>query len=423
MSNTITNKLIIKLANLNTKLNSKDDDSNIKLIFKGIEDERDPIIDMIMIDEDVYSFCKRQSEYMNRYYKVYGNDICFIDIVDKIVRILLKNIQLYNDIINPKGFMLSYCFLKGFGTFRNRVWSYFNRYKTYFEEMKGHVCIDKILDNDTYSDIQDKDYFESNDFDIRFYSASDSQDFRYQIIKDKLDSDYEVMDIDDIVEENEEIFYAEDENGFLLDSESHPTIKNTVITTYDVPYQKLRIENRYNLLSTEEYDKEIEIIKKIKLRKWNAYRNESSLLHYDVTKYKVGDNYFKTRNTKNSDYIMVVCEPKEFDFNKTFFDKKVETYLKNLIINKLTKRQQLLVGYLYYKMVPVDKIISSMDFTNKTSLDKEKHRALKILKLQILDDYDFIQREYGETYLAFWAKMIKRKLEEFAKKDKKMLSI
>ncbi len=424
MSNTVTHELIIKLANLNIKLNSKNEYSNVKLIFEGIEDERDLIIDNIMIDKDVYSFCESQSNKMNNYYRAYSNNICFIDIVDKIVRILLKNFKLYPDIINPKGYLLSYCFLQAFGTFKNRIWAYFKRYSSHFEEMKGHVSIDKIIDNESYSDMQD--YFESNKFDLNFrQSIIDSKDHRSRrnSIKKKFDDNDEAINIDDFDEENEETWYAEDDNGILLDSESRPTIKNTVITSFDVPYQTLRLDKKFILLSTEEYNEKINRIRKTRIKKWNIYKYESSMLPHDVTRYEMGINYLKVRNKKNPVYIQVICIPKKFNFNYLFFDKKAESYLKNIIVRKLTKRQQLLIGYLYYEMLSVDEIINTMNFANKTSLDKEKHRSLKILRLQILKDYDYIQNEYGETYLAYWTRMIKHKVDRIAKKDRKLLSI
>jgi len=424
---TATNKLIEELVSLNTKLNSGNEESNVQLVFLKIKDERDPIIDKIMIDEDVYSFCKKQSDEMNRYYKIYGSDICFEFIVDKILRILLKNLMLFDDIKNPKGFMLSYCFLKPFGTFKNRIWSYFKRYSEHFEETKGNVSLDKIMDNESYSDMQD--YFEANNFDLNFtQSVIDSKDERENYNKKKIDfkdNEENMCTNDEFIIENEDMFafYDEDENDLSLALENHPTIINRVITLYDIPYQSIRLNSKYIHLSTEEYKKKIDKIKKVKLRKWNIYKNESGILPHDVTKFKKNSNYFKIRNNKDSEYIHVVCKGKDFDFSYVFFDKKVETYIKNIITKKLSKKQQLLIGYLYYKMLPVDEIISSMNYVNKTAMNKEKNRALKILKYQLLKDYDFIQNEYGKTFLAYWLRLIKTKISAIAKKEKKMLSI
>jgi hypothetical protein len=278
--------------------------------------------------------------------------------------------------------------------------------------MKGHKSIERILDNKTYSDIQEADYYESNKFYVEYYHDMESKSYNNQ--KKNFDSGFEIIDIDDIVEDTEESVFAE---------EFHPTTKNNIITTYDVPYQTLRLNNKYILLNTEEYDKEIELKKKIKLKKWVAYKNESSMLPHDVTRFNEGIKYFMARNKKNPDYIQVKCKPKVVDFDYLFFDKKVETYLKNIIAKKLSKRQKLLIRYLYYEMLPVGEIVNSMNYTSKTALNKEKSRALQIIKHQLLKDYEFIQNEYGETFLAYWVRLIKDKFNRFAKKGKKMLSI
>lgn len=423
MSDEVTNEYIIELSKLNNILNLDNKESNVKLVFAGFKDERDPIIDKIMIVEDVYTFCEKQSYEMNEYYlKVYKNDICFSDIVDKIVRILLKKFILFNDTQKPKAYMLSYCFEKGFGTFPNRVWGYFNRYyPNYFSEMKSHKSLDKMIENQSRLDIDEKDYFESNNFYIDFHeNAIDRKDYRSRIgNKGIFNDDSEIMDLDN-VEEDEEAWDTEDID-LLLDSESHPTMKNTVITSYDIPYQKCRANNKYIALSDEEYDKEINRIRKVKLKKWYAYKNDSGMLPHDVTKFKEGDNYFKVRNNKNPDYIHVICRLGKYS-NKILFDKNIESYLLNIIIKNLSERQQLLVGYLYYQMILVDDVVSLMGFSNKTALDKEKSRCLSKIRCQILKDYEFILEEYDDTFLAYWIKKIKQD-EEYAKKEEKKLSI
>lgn len=416
MNNAIIDEIIRKLVNLNEKLNSEKI-SNVKLVLTGIEDERDKIIDSIMIDKDVYSFCQEQSEYIEKYYKAYGN-VCFANIVDKIIRILLKDFKLYSDIKSPKGYMLSYCFLQGFGTFKNRVYAYFHRYQDHFiKEVKGHVSIDKMLDNENYLDMQDlQDIYKSNkyNFDIEFHQISiDRKDHRLRrsSIKKNFNNNSDMTDVDNF----------EDENGLLLNSENHPTVNNMVITPYDVPYETLRLNNI--LLNDKEYNRKINKIRQIKLKKWNRYKNESSMLPYNAFNYKQGVNYFRVRNNKNPDYIQVTCKPKKIDFSYIFEDKKAETYIKNIIAKNLSYRQQLLINFLYYEMLPVDSIVSSMQYANKTALNKEKHRALKAIKIQLLKDYDCIQNKYGETFLWYWTKRIKRKFDRIVKNDKNLLSI
>lgn len=288
MDNTIVNQLIIQLANLNHEMNAQNKHGNVQQIFKGVRDKRDTIIDRILIDEDVYSFCEKQSNEMNRYYKAYGSDICFVGIVDILVRMLLKNFILFPDTKSQKGYMLSYCFRQEFGAFKNRVWGYFNRYSKHFEEMKDHVSIDKIIDNESYSDMQD--YFQSNKFDMEFHqSIIGIKDHRSRrsSIKKNYNVNGETMGINNY---DEETRYVEDDNGLLLNSDIHPTVKNAVITSYDIPYETLRLNNKYILLSDEEYSNEIDKIRRIKLKRWNRYKNESAVLPYDVTKYKKGIN-------------------------------------------------------------------------------------------------------------------------------------
>ena len=423
MENTTMNELIVKLVNINNQLNTENEISNVKLVLAGIEDKRDPIIDKIIFDKVsnekkyIYDFYQDQIKNMNQYYKMYESNIYFADIVEKIIRILLKNFKLFPYIKEPKGYLISYLFQKGIQGFPNRIWAMFHKYFNKFDETKSHKSLEQIRKNATKLDKSEQDYFESNEssFDMEYHAFMVDKCIRQS---EKMHT----MDLLNNLDKDEKAWYLEDKID--VDTESKPTTLNNTITIYNVNYEQLRMKNKYNLLTTEEYNKEIDELKQKKLRKWQKYKNETGFLPHDISEYHEGYRYIPAQNrVKNPDHIEVYCEPKEFDFRYLYFDKKVDTYLRNIIVKKLSNRQQLLIGYLYYEMLQVDEIISSMNFVNKTALDKEKHRALKKIKLQILKDYDFILKEFGETFLAYWAKQIKRKIDEHAKKDKKMLSI
>lgn len=409
MSNEVMNELIIKLSKLNNKLNLDNENSNVKLVFAGIKDDRDPIIDRILTDEIIDKKFQKQSKLMNKYYsELYGNNIDFTGIVDNLLRIILKNFKLFDDINSPKGNLISYCFNQKIGSFENRVRAYFNRYYKELDEMKGHKSLDQMLEKQRY-DMYDVDYFESNKFYIDFYESGANS--RYDRGNDNSDN----------IEE-EELWYSKDDDTLPIPViESYPTIENAITTNYDIPHQKLRVSNI--VWSDQQYNEEIDKIRDKKIKKWHKYRDESGYLPHDIKRYRVGGNYFKVRDNTKPDYIYVVCRPKEFDFEAIFFDKTIESYLRNIMIKNLSERQQLLIGYLYYQMMSVDDVVSLMGFSSRTVLNQEKSRCLREIRIQILKDYEFILEEYNGTPLAYWIKKIKQKEEGYAKKDKKMLSI
>ncbi len=416
---------VIKLVELNKKMNPFNDISNVKQVFENIRDARDKIIDRIISGEDVYYQIDKLAREMSKYYsETYGNDIdftYFIDFIEQIVRILLKNLKLYEDIQDPRAFMMNYLFKQKYGTYDNRVKIYFNKYyPKYFEAMNNHKSLDQILENQRY-DMYDADYFQSNKCYIDFYETGANS--RYDL--NNINDNTETMDLYDVKEEEEELLYSkdEDENTLLIPTiESYPTVENAIITTYDIPYQKLRISNI--VWNDQEYNEETDKIRDNKIKKWRKYRDNSGYLPHDIKKYRVGRNYFKVRANTKPDHIYVLCRPKKIDFKEIFFDKTVESYLRNIIIKNLSERQQLLIGYLYYQMMPVDNVISLMRFSSKTVLNQEKSRCLEKIKSQIIKDYNYILQEYDGTKLAYWARKIKHRHEnKYAKKEGKKLSI
>ncbi len=441
------NEDVIKLAELNKKMNSFNELNNAKQVFTGVRDERDPLIDSIISAKDVYYPIDKLAREMSRYYlEIYGDDIdytYFIDFIEQIVRILLKNFKLYEDIKDPRAFMISYLFKQKTGTFDNRIWAYFNRYyQKYFESFKNHESYEQLYDNKKYCK-DDLDFYECNKFYVNYYeSGINRKDTRDSINDDGKDDDLEKIEDDDLdvkseEEEDDKDWYEEeeedeDDNAILLHKARYPTIENSVITTYDIPYQKERVSNI--VWSDQEYNEEISKIKERKLRKWHIYDAETGYFPHNITKYQKGINYFllrdnkdkkkKFRENKEPDLIFAVCKPAEFDFTEIFFDKQAETYLKNIIIKNLSKRQQLLIGCLYYQMMPMDDVVSLMGFSSRDVLNKEKNRSLGKLKRQILNDYDYIFQEYDDTKLAYWVRKIKQRHENtYAKKEGKMLSI
>lgn len=426
------NDEIVKLAELNKKINSFNEISNVKQVFEGVKDQqRDPIIDKIMAGKDVYFRIYKLAKNMSKYYlETYGQEIHytnFIDFIEQIVRILLKNFMVFDDIQKPRAYMISYLFKQKVGSFDNRILAYFNRYyPKYFEPFKNHKSYEQLFDNQMY-DQDDLDYWESNKFYADYHEfAVNSKDNRSKDGSKKEMNEISVKtDLDDIEEKEDEIWYINDDDILSIpsDKEIHATLKNTIITKYDVPFKKYRIDNI--ALSEEEYGEKITKIRERRIRRWHIYKTETGFLPHDIVKYRAGGKYFLVRNdSKSNDFIYIVCEPEEFDFTEIFFDKRVETYLRNIIIRRLSETQQLLIGYLYYQMKSVDEVIKLLGYANQTAMNKEKNRSLGKLRRQILNDYDFIMQEYDETKLAYWAKKIKQRHENsYAKKEEKMLSI
>lgn len=437
----MNNEEVIKLAELNQKMNSFNEISNVKQVFSGNRDMRDPIIDRLMTGADVYYRIDKLAREMSKhYFETYGNDIdftYFIDFIEQIVRILLKNLKVFDEVKDPRAFMISYLFKQKVGTFDNRIWAYFNRYyPKYFVPFKNHKSYEHLLDKSKYCK-DDIDFCESNKFYVDYYeSGVNGKDTRDLIRDDDIELDEEnnykdpKIEAEEIEEENLE-WYAEDNSVLSIadDNENHSVFKNPIITSFDIPYEKYKADNI--ALSDEEYGKQINEIRDKKLRKWHIYNAESGYFPHNITRYRAGVKYFevrkskkKARKNKNPEYIYAVCEPVEFDFSEIFFDKKTETYLKNIIIKNLSKRQQLLIGYLYYKMIPVDDVVELMGFSSRKVLNQEKNRSLEKLRRKILNDYDYIVQEYDETKLVYWAKKTKHRHENIcAKKEEKMLSI
>lgn len=434
----MTNEDVIQLAELNKKLNSFNEISNAKQVFAGIRDERDPIIDRIISGEDIYIQINGLAIEMSQYYfKTYGEKIdftYFIDFIEQIIRILLKNLKLYDDVEKPRAFMASYLFKQKFGTFDNRVKVYFNKYyPKYFERFKGHKSLEQLFDKQTYNQ-DDLDYWESNKFYADYHEfAVNSMDNREKDGSKNIINNTSVkIDLDDI--EDDEILYLKDEDILLIpdDEEGRATVENSIIRKYDIDFEKIRIKNI--ALTDEEYNKEIDKSRNNKINSWHKYNAETGYFPHNITKYQKGINYFllrdnkderkKIRENKETGLICAICKPApDFDFKEIFFDKTFETYLKNIIIKNLSPRQQLLIRCLYYQMMPVDNVVSLMGFSSSEALDTEKSRSLILLKYQILSDFDYIIAEYGNTKLAYWAKKIKQRHEKniCEKKGKKVI--
>lgn len=413
---------VIKLAELNRKLNSFNEISNVKQVFAGIRDERDPIIDRIISGRDVYYKVNKLAKEMSKYYfETYGDDVdftYFIDFIEQIVRILLKNFKLYDDIEKPRAFMVSYLFKQKFGTFENRVKIYFNKYcQEYFERFRNHKSLDQMLENQRY-DRYDTDYYNSNKCYIDFYESGANS--RYD--KDIVNINTETDDLDNIIEE-EELLYSkdDDEDVFVIpNTKSYPTVENAVIRKYDIDFEKTRTENI--TLTDKEYSKKINESIKNKIKKWHIYNAQTGYFPHSITKYEEGINHFllrdnkiereKIRENKETDLIFAICKPeRDFDFSEISFDRTTENYLRKIIKN-LTERQQMLIKHLYFEMMPVDDVVELMEFSSRTALNKEKSRSLILLKYQILSDFDYIITEYGDTKLAYWAKKIKQRHEK-----------
>lgn len=414
-----TNELIIELANLNDKLNSKNKDSNVKLTFAGITDDRDEIIEKILFDEKINKKCEMQAVLMNNYYReIYGSNIDFRDIVFFLMRILLKNFKLFDGIDSPKGFLISYCFNQKAGSFQNRLWAYLSKYNQRFEEFKGHKSLDQILENQRY-DIHDADYFESNKCWIDIIEAGANSKFDQSNINDNSEA---TDDLDNIDEEELLYYENEDKDTFLFpELESFPTLVNSIITKYDISFEELRIKNIE--LTDEEYSKKINDSRKNKIKKWHIYNAETGYFPCNITKYQEGINHFllrdnsderdKIKENKDTDLIFAVCQPERvFDFSEISFDRTIKNYLRKIITDNLSERQQMLIKYLYFEMMPADDVVRLMGYTDKTAMNKEKSRSLILLKYQILSDFDYIIAEYGDTKLAYWAKKIKQRHEK-----------
>jgi len=431
----MTNEDVIKLAELNKKLNSFNEISNAKQVFSGERDERDPIIDRILSGEDIYAQIngltienKRINglaiEMSQYYFKTYGDDIdytYFIDFIEQIVRILLKNFKLYDDIKEPRAFMANYLFKQKVGNFKNRVWAYFNKYyPKYFEPFKGHKSLDQMMDNQRY-DKYDADFHQSNKSYINFYELGANSKYDKDIININIETD----DLENIIEE-EELLYSKDEDEdndvFVIpNAKSYPTVENAVITKYDIPFEKIRIKNIE--LTDQEYSKKINKSRKNKINSWRLYNAETGYFPCNITKYQTGINNFllrdnkdereKFRDNKETDLIFAVCKPEpDFDFSEISFDKTTENYLRKIITENLKERPQMLIKHLYYEMMPVDDVVSKMGFSSKTAMNKEKNRSLILLKYKLLSDFDYIIAEYGDTKLAYWVKLLKKRHEK-----------
>ncbi|HBQ25719.1 MAG TPA: hypothetical protein DD791_04945 [Syntrophomonas sp.] len=432
----MTNEDVIKLAELNKKLNSFNEISNAKQVFSGERDERDPIIDRIISGEDIYIQINGLAIEMSQYYfKTYGEKIdftYFIDFIEQIVRILLKNLKLYDDIKEPRAFMASYLFKQKVGNFKNRVWAYFNKYyPKYFEPFKGHKSLDQMLENQRY-DKYDADFHQSNKSYIDFYEVGANSKYDKDIININTETD----DLENIIEEEELLYLIDDdekEDVFVIpNAKSYPTVENAVITKYDIDFEKIRIKNIE--LTDEEYSKKINKSRKNKINRWRLYNAETGYFPCNITKYQEGINHFllrdnsderdKIKENKDTDLIFAVCQPERvFDFSEISFDRTIKNYLRKIITDNLSERQQMLIKYLYFEMMPADDVVRLMGYTDKTAMNKEKSRSLILLKYQILSDFDYIIAEYGNTKLAYWAKMIKKRHEKYIceKEGKKVI--
>ncbi|KJS19660.1 MAG: hypothetical protein VR72_17820 [Clostridiaceae bacterium BRH_c20a] len=426
-NNTDTNKLIVELTDLNKKLNSMNEESNVKLVLANIKDERDAIIDKILFDKEyeekeyVYDFYQKQITNMTQYYRIHeNNNIDFTYIVEKIIRVLMKNFWLASYIKSPKGYLIHYLFLYKINFFPNRIWAIAHKYFQKFDETKTHIPLHMIRENATKLDKSEQDYFTSNksNFDMEYHSSMIDECIRQS-------EEINYMDLLDSLDEEDRAWHNE-EDVIEVSIESKPLTDNNIIRTFDINYEQFMMRN--NLLTTEECNQKLNRIRKIKLGKWKVYCDNTGLLPSDITKYTYneeneGYNYIPHRErVKYPEYIEVLCRPKKFDFTAKFFDKRAETYIKS-IIRKLSKRNQLLTGLLYYQMIPIDEIVKILNFVNRDSLNKEKSRILIILKNQILKDYEYIMTTYSGTYLCYWTKKIKQKADRNAKKVKKVLSI
>lgn len=447
-NNEVINKLIKELADLNIKLNSKDK-RNIQKNFDEVEnDERDLIIETILSDDDFIKFTEIQSKKMAYYYGKNVED--FRLIVTKLLNVLIKNYQCFTGINNPKGHLLSYCFRQPIGknrkTFPNRIWTYFHRYFHKFEEMKGHKSLEQLqlLGSQGY-DQNDLDYWESNKFYAEYFEHEvNKKDRRGNAGSKKVVDNTEEIDSVNFEEIMGEIKYLTDEEILLISNkieipddddepkiestENHSTLINTVITKYDIPYIKERLKNI--TMSDAEYNEVINEIRKNKLRRWHRYNKLTAVYPHDIFRYHPGNNEFKLREdskSKKIDHIYAKCIIKKHMHSQNDGDIdyiKIKEYIKRTIDKTLTKREQQLIRYLYYEMLPAEKIIDLLGFKNKKALNTEKSDCIGKIRRQMMEDYEVILNEYNGTRLTYWTKkIIRNHKNKKAEKVVKKLSI
>lgn len=406
--------LIRELANLNIELNSKSMISNIQLVLKGIEDERDLIIETILSDEDFISFTEKQHKSIAYYYEKDSDD--FRLIVIKILNSLLKDYKLFENVDDPKGNLLTYCFIQPINnTYPNRIWAIFQRYYDKFEEMQGNKLLEPMFIHQTYC-ADDLDFNYSNKYYVDFHEYGVSGRDDRSIINDECEEDTSDTHIDEV---------QVNEGG--TDEEYQKWVTNDVIVIrkYDIPYKKIREDNI--TLNDEEYNYEINKIRKRILNRWYKYKKLTAVYPNDIFRYRPGHNDFNLREdsiSKKQEKIYAYCiEGKEY-FNNIVFNKEYQTFIKNVIFRVLSKRERLLIENLYYKLMPAEKVIDLMGFKSKKALDTEKSECLGKIKRQLIKDYKFILEEYNETSLAYWLKKIVKKYKkEIAEKEGKVLSI
>ena len=194
-------------------------------------------------------------------------------------------------------------------------------------------------------------------------------------------------------------------------NESYPTLINTVITRYDIPYRKTRED--YIELNDEEYSNLLDGKVANKLKRWHKYKDLTAVYPHDIFRYHPGLNKFKLREdstNKKIEHIYAKCILNKRIKHQNDDDLdyiKIQEYI-NKIIDALTEREQLLIRYLYYEMLPSDKVIDLMGFKNKKALDTEKSDCLGKIKRRLLKEYEYILEEYNGTRLLYWTKKIKQ---------------
>jgi len=299
LNNEQVNALIRELANLNIELNSKSMISNTHLVFKGIEDERDLIIESILSDEDFIKFSKTQSKKMAYHYGKNLDDFSLI--VIKILNGLLKDYKIFEEIKDPKANLLSYCFRQPINRrFPNRIWAIFQKYYDQFEEMQGNKLLEPMFIHETYCK-DDLDFNYSNKYYVDFHEYGVSGRDDRSIINDEEECEEEASA--NIMINEEQV----NEGGTDEEYQKWVTNDVAVIRKYDIPYKKFREDNI--TLNDEEYNNEINKIRKRKLNKWYKYNNLTAVFPSDIFRYKIGDNYFKLReDSKSKKNRIYLCE-------------------------------------------------------------------------------------------------------------------
>jgi hypothetical protein len=428
----IINELIVKLEELNKKY----DNSNIvNDIFEGIEDYRDNIIDIILWDNDLISFIERYNKkYKNWYYKMYG-DVDFTEIIHKLLRIILKTLKFHEEVRSPLGYIINKCFipktLSNGEVVLSYLDSYFNRYKDKFPELVITTSIDAM------QEYQMNDNSDINEDVLYMEELMDNRDRRDGLNKKKYKEfvEYDKLEVKkinnngrmldlDISEEDREIqneILEKDEDEFIINDIGNGFISNNIISNFSISYDKFKLknfnkkdkENNWNEKDIqEEFNKKLNTI----MWHWNIYKKNIGYIPDDIFKLK-RESYIHYKYKNIDINLFVNCPIKTFEFDLVLKENSVNDYIKNMIIKNLSKREALLIGLMYYEMKSQQDIMEILeyDYRDINNFNKFKHKALKKLKIALLNDYDYIAEEYGYTYLLYWLRKTINKIKSVKK--------